>query len=228
MVRQADFTPRAAGHAQKALRLFPGIGSMSKDHALPAAFQQHSHIASLAAKLMAEDGIDDYAAAKRKAASILGLPANARLPENAEVEAELRTYQRLFQEREQGERLADLRQKAVDFMEIVQQFNPYLSGAVLDGTAGRNAEIDIQLFTDSAKDVEIFLINRRIEYRHSTPRSERAEAVLTLYDGGTAINLVIYSRQDERVVFRTHDGRVRPRARIAAVRRLLAEPDEAA
>ena len=61
MVRQADFTPRAAGHAQKALRLFPGIGSMSKDHALPAAFQQHSHIASLAAKLMAEDGIDDYA-----------------------------------------------------------------------------------------------------------------------------------------------------------------------
>ena len=199
---------------------------MSKDHVSPATAQQHSRIAHLAAKLMAEDGINDYAIAKRKAQSILGLPANARLPENAEVESDLRAYQRLFQEQEQGERLADLRQTAIDYMEIVGQFNPYLSGAVLDGTAGRNADIDIQLFTDSAKEVEIFLINQHIEYKHSTPRSERADAVLPIYDDDTAINLVVYSRQDERVVFRTRDGRVRPRARIDAVRRLLADPGE--
>jgi hypothetical protein len=196
---------------------------MSKDPVFPPAARQHSHIASLAAKLMAEDGIDDYSVAKRKAVSILGLPANTRLPENAEVESELRAYQRLFQEQEQSDRLADLRQKAIDFMEIVQPFNPYLSGAVLDGTAGRNTDIDIQLFTDGAKEVEIFLINKHIEYQHSTPRSERAEAVLTLDHEGAVINLVIYSRQDERVVFRTRDGRVRPHARIDAVRRLCAE-----
>ncbi|GHU04259.1 hypothetical protein FACS1894158_04190 [Betaproteobacteria bacterium] len=191
---------------------------MSKDHVSPTT--------ALAAKLMAEDGINDYAIAKRKAQSILGLPANARLPENAEVESELRAYQRLFQEQEQGERLADLRQTAIAYMEIVGQFNPYLSGAVLDGTAGRNADIDIQLFTDSAKEVEIFLINQHIEYQHSTPRSECAEAVLTIYDDDTAINLVVYSCQDERVVFRARDGRVRPRARIDAVRRLLTDPRE--
>jgi hypothetical protein len=92
---------------------------------------------------------------------------------------------------------------------------------VLDGTAGRYADIDIQLFPDSAKDVEIFLLNRRIDYEHNTPRSERAEAVLTIYDDETAINLVVYPPQDERVVFRTRDGRVRARARIDAVRRLL-------
>lgn len=194
---------------------------MSKDNSFPPSAQQSARIASLAAKLMAEDGIGDYSVAKRKALLILGLPENARLPENSEVEAELRTYQRLFQEDEQAERLADLRQKAVDFMEIVQQFNPYLSGSVLDGTAGRYADIDIQLFPDSAKDVEIFLLNRRIDYEHNTPRSERAEAVLTVYDDETAINLVVYPPQDERVVFRTRDGRVRARARIDAVRRLL-------
>lgn len=194
---------------------------MSKDNSFPPSAQQSARIASLAAKLMAEDGIADYTVAKRKAAQTLGLPENTRLPENGEVEAELRTYQRLFQEDEQAERLADLRQKAVDFMEIVQQFNPYLSGSVLDGTAGRYADIDIQLFPDSAKDVEIFLLNRRIDYEHNTPRSERAEAVLTVYDDETAINLVVYPPQDERVVFRTRDGRVRARARIDAVRRLL-------
>jgi hypothetical protein len=195
---------------------------MSKDDASPAVPRQCARIASLAARLMAEDGLDDYSIAKRKAASILGLPANARLPENAEVEAELRAYQRLFQERELGARLAALRQKAVDFMGTVRPFHPYLSGAVLDGTAGKGADIDLQLFPDSAKEVEIFLLNRRIEYRHNTPRAERAEAVLTVYDDGTAINLIVYPPQDERVVFRTRDGRVRPRARIDAVRRLLA------
>ena len=158
---------------------------MSKDPQappLPAGDPQRSRIASIAARLMAEDGIDSFSTAKRKAALSLGLPENARLPDDTEVEAELRLYQRLFQDEEQTERIAYLRQKALDFMAIVQPFNPYLTGSVLDGTAGRYAEIDLQLFTDSAKDVEIFLLNRQIDYEHSTPRSDRAEAVLTVHD----------------------------------------------
>lgn len=201
---------------------------MSQDHTSPTASRQRARVVSLAARLMAEDGIDDYSIAKRKAASMLGLPANARLPENAEVESGLRAHQRLFQEREQRERLAGLRQKAVDFMEIMQPFKPYLSGAVLDGTAGRSSEIDIQLFPDSAKEVEIFLLNAHIEYQHSAPRSERAEAVLTVYDEGMVINLIVYSPRDERVAFRTRDGRIRPRARLDAVRRLRDDAAEGA
>ena len=200
-----------------------GTWPMSKETPFPPNDLLRSRIATLAAKLMAEDGISDYSQAKRKAVLRLGLPENTRLPENAEVEAELRTHQRLFQGDEHAERLIDLRRKAIDYMAIMQQFTPYLAGPVLDGTAGRYAEIDIQLFTDSAKDVEIFLLNQHIDYRHSTPRSERAEAVFTLYDDEVAINLVVYPPQDERVAFRTRDGRVRPRARIDAVRRLVEE-----
>jgi hypothetical protein len=185
--------------------------------------KDQTRIASLAAKLMAEDGIADYSIAKRKAVASLGCPANARLPENAEVEGELRAYQRLFQKREQEERLTDLRQKAIACMEILGRFNPYLSGAVLEGTAGRNAEIDIQLFADSAKEVEIFLLNEHIEYRHEVPRSEHAEAVLAIDEDGAAVKLVIYPAFGERVVFRTRDGRIRPRARIDAVKRLVME-----
>lgn len=194
---------------------------MGKDNSFQPGAPQRALIANLAARLMAEDGISDYTVAKRKAVLSLGLPENTRLPDNGQVEDELRTYQRIFQDEEQTQRIVDLRRKAIDFMAIVEQFTPYLAGSVLDGTAGRYADIDIQLYTDSAKDVEIFLLNRRIEYQHSEPRSERAEAVLTVYDGDVAINLVVYPRQDERVVFRTRDGRVRPRARIDAVRKLL-------
>lgn len=193
--------------------------------ALPAGDPQRARIASLAAKLMAEDGIGDYSAAKRKALLGLGLPEKTPLPENAEVEEELRLYHRLFQGEEHMERIDVLRRKAVGFLEMMQRFNPYLSGSVLDGTAGRYAEIDIQLFTDSAKDVEIFLLNQRVDYQHSEPRSERAEAVLTVFDEDAVVNLVVYPSHEERVAFKRRDGRVRPRARLDAVRKLLAVSD---
>lgn len=197
---------------------------MPHRHESPSAIQQRTLIASTAARLIAESGISDYSLAKRKAAHSLGLPDSVHLPENAEVEAELRTYQRLFQGDEHLERIDQLRQKACSIMEVLQKFTPYLTGSVLDGTAGRYAEIDIQLFTDSAKDVEIFLLNQHIDFEHSTPRSDRAEAVLTLNDDGAVINLIVYPRFDERIVFKTRDGRTRQRVRLDALKKLIAKP----
>jgi hypothetical protein len=81
--------------------------------------------------------------ARRRAASACRTGSDAR---RREVEAELRTYQRLFQEDEQQARRQHLLRIAARLMSTVQRFNPYLSGSVLDGTAGRYAEIDIQLF----------------------------------------------------------------------------------
>lgn len=196
---------------------------MTHRHDTPNTTQQKALIANTAARLIAESGISDYSLAKRKALHALGLPEGTHLPENAEVEAELRTYQRLFQADEHAERIDQLRRKASEIMEVVQRFNPYLTGSVLDGTAGRYAEIDIQLFTDSAKDVEIFLLNQHIAFEHSTPRSDRAEAVLTLNDEMAAVNLIVYPRFEERIVFKTRDGRVRHRVRLDALRKLLDE-----
>ena len=182
---------------------------------------QRALIAGAAARLIAEDGISDFTVAKRKAARGLGLPESAGLPDNTEVETELRTHQRLFQDQEQVEELAYLRRKAVEMMAILLRFNPYLTGPVLDGTAGRYTEVDLQLFTDSTKDVEIFLLNQQIDFAHSEPRTDRAEAVLSIPVGDTAINLVIYPPNLERVTLKTRNGRVRERARIDAVKALL-------
>ena len=183
--------------------------------------QRRTQIANAAARLIAEHGLADYAQAKRKAARSLGLPDSTPLPENAEVDSELRSYQRLFQNDEQSERIAHLRRKAVEMMAIVQRFNAYLTGPVLDGSAGRYAEIDIQLFTDSAKDVEIFLLNQHLDFAHSVPRTDRAEAVLTIDDDDAVINLIVYPAHQERVSFKTRDGRVRPHARRDAVLKLI-------
>lgn len=182
--------------------------------------RQRKQLAEVAARLLVDEGGGDLAWAKRKAARQLAVADTALLPDDSEVEEQLCTYQRLFQESESQAHLQRLRRTAVRLMVWLQRFKPYLSGSVLDGSAGRYAEIDIQLFPDSAKEVEIFLVNAQIDYRHSVPRTERAEAVLTFEDP-TTINLVLYPPDLERTRFKTHDGRLRPRARLEVVQSLL-------
>lgn len=188
---------------------------------LPSSHLRQS-IANAAARLMAEDGIGDYGQAKRKAARILGLGEGEALPSNEEVEVELRAYLSLFQDEEQSERLRDLREKALSVMEFLADFRPYLTGAVLDGTAGRYAEIEIELFADSAKDVEIFLLSNNISYEIATnrrqgPDSPETRLRITWEDAG--ILLSVYPFQAER---RQKSGSHPSRARAEAVAALLA------
>jgi hypothetical protein len=181
-------------------------------------------IAGAAARLMAEDGIDDFGYAKRKAARQLGLPEIGALPTNTEVEAELRTYLALYQSEEQPALLKELRGVAIAAMRFLADFNPYLTGPVLDGTAGRYAEVELELFAESAKEVEIFLINHNIRYEHGRiPQGlgELPEAVLHLDWDATPLRLNIYSELAERSKRTNRAGKVRDHARIGIVMSLL-------
>jgi hypothetical protein len=182
-------------------------------------------IAAQAARLMAEDGIDNYGLAKRKAARALGVAESESLPTNEEVEAELRTYLALYQDDEQPERLRQLRQVALEVMNFLADFRPYLTGDVLDGTAGRYADVDIELYADSGKDVEIFLLSHNIPYepaefsRHS-PDSPEVRLRLDWHD--VPVVLSVFPLQAERHSARNpHTGRTRQRARASTVAELL-------
>ena len=159
----------------------------------------------------------------RKAARQLGLPEHSPFPDNAEVEAELRAYRSLYQEEGHAELIDALRHTALELLDLLAEFHPYLTGSVLDGTAGEHSRIDILLFADSAKEVEIFLLNRGINVGHVDARSERVEAVLLIQTDTVEANLVIFSRQQERVSLKHRDGRTRERIRADALRALLAE-----
>src|SRR5574343_836850 len=186
-------------------------------------FGTRASIASAAARLMAEDGITDFHLAKRKAARQLGLPEHTAFPDNAEVEAELRAYRSLYQGEEHEEMLQAMRQTALDLMELLEPFRPYLTGSVLDGTAGEHSRIDILLFADSAKEVEIFLLNRGINVTHAEPRNERVEAVLQMETDTVHANLIILAPQLERSSLKHRDGRPQERIRADALRALLKE-----
>lgn len=133
---------------------------MAKDNSQ----QLRQLIAQSAARMMAEDGVSDYAYAKKKAGRQLGAVDNNGLPSNTEIEDELKIYNALFLSDEQPENLANLRKNALFTMQLLERFNPHLTGAVLDGTAGLGAETHIHLFAESLKDVEMFLLNEQIPF----------------------------------------------------------------
>ncbi len=127
-------------------------------------FQLRQLVAQQAARMMAEDGISDYGYAKKKAGRQLGVVDANCLPSNAEIEEEIRLYHEIYNSDDQPQALRQLREDALATMQIFERFNPHLTGSVLDGTAGQYAETHIHLFADSAKDVEIFLLNQQIPY----------------------------------------------------------------
>jgi hypothetical protein len=186
-----------------------------------------ARIAAAAARIMAEEGVDDFALAKRKAARRLGASDNEARPANGEVEAELRAYRALYQADEHPERIGELRRLALQAMRALERFNPYLTGPVLTGLAGPYAEIDLQLFPESTKEVELFLLDRNIEYAASDARrfaGDRAHAVavLLLDWEGVPLRLSVFDPRDERLAMKTsQSGRVMARAGIAEVGALL-------
>ena len=186
-----------------------------------------ARIAAAAARIMAEDGIDDFALAKRKAARSLGAADTEALPANDEIEAELRAYLALYQAEEHPQRIEELRSIALDAMRALERFHPYLTGPVLKGIAGPYAEIDLQLFPDSAKDVEIFLLDRGIAFttqeakRFSGDRA-RAVSLISLAWDGVPVRLSVFDPRDERVTLKTsQSGKVMNRAGISEVSAIL-------
>jgi hypothetical protein len=186
-----------------------------------------AEIAAAAARLIAEDGAD-YGTAKRKAArQVLGdiQPPSNLLPDNVQIEAEVRVYQALFHADTQPARLFRLRTLAVEIMEGLSAFNPFLTGAVLNGTAGPHDDIRLQLFADSAKEVEIFLLNRNLQIDISEsphfkgPRYDPVETVSFLWHQ-EGVHAELYEIDDLRGAVKARGDKVQ-RADIAAVRALL-------
>ena len=191
-----------------------------------------ARIAAAAARLMAEDGIDDFALAKRKAARQLGASDTESLPRNDEIEAELRAYRDLYQADEHPQVVGELRRIALDVMQTLEHFSPYLTGPVLKGTAGPYAEIELQLFPDSAKDVEIFLLDRNIPFtthegRRFSGDQARAASFISLQWQGVPVRLAVLDPRDERLTLKTSQaGRAIERAGIAEVSAILAREKE--
>ncbi|WP_353152574.1 hypothetical protein [Herminiimonas fonticola] len=191
-----------------------------------------AEIAAAAARMIAEDGVD-YGTAKRKAAKqILGnnKVRGDVLPDNALLEDEVRLYNELFFGDTQPARLLHLRHLAVRLMTELAPFQPHLTGAVLNGTAGAHSDIHLQLFADSPKEVEIYLLNKRIDFAvsespHFKGRNEAVETLSFMWQQ-EGVHLAIYETDDLRGAVKKSPSGRQERADIASVRALITEGNE--
>ncbi len=189
-------------------------------------------IAQEAARLMSEEGVQDFYAAKRKAAQHMGAPDTRNMPRNEEVEAALQEYQRLFLGDQQTDYLRTLREAAVQAMRFLADFNPRLVGPVLSGTAGRHVDINLHLFADTPEQVSLFLMDNSIPFeasmkRHRVGRESWEDyPVYQFMAGEHAVELVVFPTERWREAPRSPvDGKPMQRARIDEVELLIMETE---
>ena len=185
------------------------------------------HIAYIAARMIAEDGIADYATAKQKAARQAGLADMNLLPDNREIEEALREYQGLYQKEEQPAHLRRLREVAVKVMREFDDFRPALVGSVLSGTAGQFSDVNLQLFTDDPKTLSMFLLNRRYRFEEGSRRVSRGGRMdevpqISLEVDDVTVTITVLDRGDERSASRVRADDEPARARLTEVEALLA------
>jgi hypothetical protein len=188
-------------------------------------------LAQEAARIMAEHGIRDFLVAKRKAAERLGVTDGAALlPKNAEIEAALAEYQRLFGGATHLESLHAQRRAALSAMRYLSEFEPRLVGAVLSGTATEHAEVQLHLFAERAESVTLKLLDQGIPHEVTEKRVKLNPERVRAFPG---VRFQMEDQPIEATVFPTDgirqapvspvDGRPMRRANAFEVEALLGE-----
>lgn len=133
---------------------------------------ERASLAAVAARMIAEHGIDDWGAAKRKAARELGLPERAALPGDDEIEDALAEYAEIFGGERHRTMLRTRRAEALVWLRNLARFDARLVGGVAAGWATEHSDIRIELTADDAKAVEIALLNAEIAFRPFPTRAD--------------------------------------------------------
>ena len=139
-------------------------------------------IAYLAARLIAEDGMTDFGAAKHKAARQMGIAERGLLPNDYEIESALRSHQAIFQNDSQPRECRALRRVAVDVMRWLNRFSPWLVGSVLSGSANRFSRVELEIVLDDTKRLEMFLFNECTLFETRIERDPRLRPNCTRND----------------------------------------------
>jgi hypothetical protein len=189
-----------------------------------------------AARLMYEEGVDQYFNAKRLAAKrILGRGGEKKmryrpqdLPSNGEIQNALRQFIQFVEGEFSQQRLFAMRVIALETMNALEAFHPRLIGSVSTGHVRRGSDIDIHVFTDDVEEIEDFMHQRgwRFKKRQVTIRvGGEYKEYLHIHCGQVfPIELTVYPYYDMRVTQRSStDGKPIMRVKSSALEKLIAE-----
>jgi hypothetical protein len=190
-------------------------------------------LAQEAARIMSEQGIEDYLVAKRKAAQRWGAVDASVLPKNSEIEAALAEHHRLFGAQKHAATLRQLRQTALQAMQMLQEFEPRLVGPVLSGTASEHTDITLHLFAEMPEAVSLHLMDVQVPFESAQRRFRYEPDRVVSYPAfrfvaaGQLIDAVVFPIDGIRQAPPSPvDGRPMQRADAANLEVLLGEPEK--
>lgn len=122
-------------------------------------------LAQEAARIIVEQGIQDYRVAKTKAAERLGMKDRGALPGNAEIELAVSNHLALFQRESHLDLLLSMRRAALAAMDMLSPFSSRLVGPVLHGTAAESSPVNLHVFADASEMVAFKLQENDICYK---------------------------------------------------------------
>jgi hypothetical protein len=187
-----------------------------------------AHIIATAARIMAEEGVNDFSLAKRRATQRLGLPEGRNLPGNQEIEDELKQYLALFHGPRLNERVARLRRIALEAMHFFARFEPRLVGAALSGVVTPTSAVQLHVGADAPEDIGFVLAEHGIPYEQETCRlrfgGERQEEFPAYHfsaDGVSVQVCVLSPTAAREAPLSPIDGKPMRRAALREVEQLL-------
>jgi predicted nucleotidyltransferase len=184
-------------------------------------------VAEEAARLMAEGVESEYLNAKQRAASMLGLSSQTRLPSNAKIRAGIgQITKEQLGASEVHRRINSMRKIAAHLMLLIEDCDPYLIGSTLSGEIREGSDIDLHAYCDDYS----MLTERLADYGY-----EAIEAELVENSKGTFVHLrwreedfpveiTIYRWSSRHVVpISSVTGKPMKRADLSALRKMLAD-----
>lgn len=155
-------------------------------------------VADETARLVYEEGYRDYRIAKQKAAQRLGADNQAKnQPSNEEIEQALHDYVQLLDQDEHQASLKLHREIALEAMEFLQPFQPFLTGSALDGTSGPLSAVTLHLSANRAEDVIFHLEEQHIPFQIQERKVKAGKKqdyfpLLRLYVDNIEVELMIF------------------------------------
>lgn len=146
-------------------------------------------LAFVAARIIVQSELTDWALARRKALIELGLPAHgAALPSDDEIITEIKIYHALYGGDAWAAQLRAQREYALEAMMALMRFHPMLIGPVAEGWAHAGSEIRIELSADNTKEIEYQLIDLGVVF--SPSESARGALHFEVIDGDWPMRLI--------------------------------------
>jgi len=189
---------------------------------------RRASVANEAARLIQEQGLTDFRAAKEKAIERLGLGSAGPLPSNGEIELALAERNRIFSGDDHHHHIRELREAALWIMHSLRTFNARLVGAVLSGNATPHSTIDLHVFSDSPEAVgsrleALGIRHRATQFRHQFKlrHGERFPGFRFVADEFEYAATVFTEKQRRRSPLSPIDGRPMRRGTIKDVEELV-------